>query len=420
VKRFFVLLAKELRELVTPQTIIPIALVILAFIGLGRIFAQQSKVASKPQPVMVVDHDRTAVSAAVVSLLEQSNFAVTEQPADPDFSGNLTQQAVVIVPAGFGPDLAAGKQTTLETYTLQNGFSLVKIANASLMGGVTAQINAALAARRIQQIAPHADPAVVLQPVKNDEHLVVNGKVAHISPEKITAYLGSQITFVPVVLFIVIIFAGQMVATAMANEKENKTLETLLSVPISRTSIVGAKMLAAAIVASVTAAAYVYGINSIQSAFNAGQSTDAATKAAAAQLGLHLTATSYALLGVALFLGILTALSIALVLGAFADNIKSVQALLMPLLILLLIPYIATMVTDIQTLPHWFRGVLYVIPFTYTFQAMPNLYVHNYALVLLGSAYELAFFAVFMVLAGKLFASERLLTLRPGSLFSRK
>lgn len=415
-----VLLGKELRELLTPQTILPIVLVILAFIGLGKVLSQQSKVASKPQPVLVVDHDSTPASAAVAKLLKASNFDVTQQASDPDFSQNIAQKAVVVIPAGFGRDLAAGKQTTLETYTVQSGFSLAKIANATLLTGLTAQLNTALAASRIAQIAPRLDPTKVLAPVKNDEHIVANGKVANISPDKIAAYLGSQITFVPVILFIVIVFAGQMVATAMANEKENKTLETLLSLPISRTTIVGAKMLAAAIVAGATAVAYIYGLHSLQSSFTGGVAVDDATKAAASQLGLTLSTSSYVMLGVALFLGILAALAIALVLGAFADNIKSIQALIMPLLLLLLVPYLATMATDIQTLPGWFRGVLYVIPFTYTFQAMPNLYLHNYGLVALGSLYELVFFIVFMVIAGRLFASDRLLTLRPGSLFSRK
>ena len=43
----------------------------------------------------------------------------------------------------------------------------------------------------------------------------------------------------------IIIYSSQMVISAIAMEKQNKTLETLLTVPISRTSIITAKMLAA-------------------------------------------------------------------------------------------------------------------------------------------------------------------------------
>ena len=418
--RFMVLLMKELRELATPQTLVPIVLVIVVFIVMGRVLSAETKAQTKPQPVVVVDQDRSAASRTVVKLLGSGNVAVTEQTQPVDFTQPLSQKAVIVIPEGFGRDVAGGRPAMLQTYTIQSGFATSKLSDTQLVSGVVAQLNAALAAQRVAGLAPAANPATVLAPIRNDEHIVVNGKVAAISPAKVGAYIASQIALVPIVLFIVIIFAGQMVAIAMANEKENKTLETLLSVPISRVSIVGAKMLAAGIVAGVTAAAYVYGINTLQSAFTGGQSADDATKAAVQQLGLTLSPASYALLGVALFLGILTALAIALVLGAFADNIKSVQSLIMPLVLLLLIPYLATMFTDLQTLPHWFRLVVYAIPFTYTFQALPNLYAHNYLQVVLGSLYELAIFVAFMVLAAKLFASDSLLTLRPGNLLSRK
>ena len=49
--------------------------------------------------------------------------------------------------------------------------------------------------------------------------------------------------YIPIVLFVAVIFASQMIATAIATEKENKTLETLLSYPVTRTSIVTSKML---------------------------------------------------------------------------------------------------------------------------------------------------------------------------------
>jgi len=413
-RRFWVLFVKELRELVTPQTIVPIVLVVVVFLGLGRVISSQTKAQNNPQPVMVVDNDNSAASAGVVALLRQNKLAVTleHNAALPDFSRSINEKAVIVIPGGFGRDIAQGRSATLETYTVQNGFSIARLADTGLVASAVAQINAALAAQRLAQVAPHSKPADVLAPVRNDQHMVVSGKVAAVDPASVAAYLGTQSAFVPVVLFIVILFAGQMVATAMANEKENKTLETLLSVPISRTTIVAAKMLAAGVVSGLTAAAYVYAVHGLQSSFTGSQTLDAGTKTAIGQLGLNLSLGSYALLGLALFLGILVALAIALVLGSFADNIKSVQSLIMPLMVLLLIPYLATLVTDVQTLPLTFKVLLGVIPFTYTFQAMPNLYLHHYSQVLLGSGYELICFVIFMLLAAKLFSSDQLLTMR--------
>jgi ABC-2 type transport system permease protein len=419
-KRFWVLFVKELRELLTPQTLVPIALVVLVFLGLGKLIAQQSKAQTQPQPIVVVDQDHSAASAGVVALLKQNNFSVTQADALPDFGRPSDHKAAILIPAGFGQDLKTGQPASLQTYTIQSGFSVARLADTGLVSGAVAQLNAALAAERLAALAPHSDTANLLAPVHNDAHMVVNGKVAAVDPGDVAGYIGTQISFVPVVLFIVILFAGQMVATAMANEKENKTLETLLSLPISRTTIVAAKMLAAGVVASATAAAYVYAVHGLQTSFTGSQSLSDSAKAAISQLGLNLSLGGYALLGLALFLGILVALAMALVLGAFADNIKSVQSLIMPLMVLLLVPYLATMISNFQTLPTAFRYVLYAIPFTYTFQAMPNLYAHNYGQVLLGSAYELVVFIVFMLLAARLFSSDQLLTLRLGWLTRRK
>ncbi len=413
-KRFGVLLVKELRELLTPQTLLPILLIVIVFVGLGKVITQQVKSQGKAQPVLVIDNDNSATSQATIGVLRKDNLAVTlETNASlPSFSSATNEEAVIVIPSGFGHDLSFGKQVTIESYTIQNGFSIARLANTSLVSDAVAQVNAAAAAERLAKIAPHQKPAQLLAPVQDDQHLVVGGKVATVDPAEIGDYISSQVAFVPVVLFIVIVFAGQMVATAMANEKENKTLETLLSVPISRTSIVAAKMLAAGIVASATAVAYVYGLHGIQSSFSGSLSLSDSAKAAINQLGLTFSPISYVFLGIALFLGILVALAIALVLGSFADNIKSVQSLIMPLMVLLLIPYLATLVTDVQTLPTVFKVILYIIPFTYTFQAMPNLFAHNYGLVALGAGYELLCFAIFVVIAAKLFSSDRILTMR--------
>jgi ABC-2 type transport system permease protein len=413
-KRFGVLLVKELRELLTPQTLIPIFLVVLVFLGFGKLISREVQQSNKAQPVLVIDNDNTATSAALIDVMRHANLDVTleSNSALPAFGPSTSEKAVIVIPAGFTHDLAIGKQATLQTYTIQNGFSVAKLADTSLVSDTVSQINTAVAAERLSKILPKQKPAELLAPVQSDEHLVVGSKVASVDPAEIGSYIGSQTAFVPVILFIVIVFAGQMVATAMANEKENKTLETLLSVPISRTSIVAAKMVAAAIVAGITAGAYIYGLQGIQSSFTGGQSLSASGKAALNQLGLNLSPESYVMLGIVLFLGILVALAIALVLGAFADNIKSVQSLIMPLMVLLLIPYMTTLITDVQTLPTSFKVFLYAIPFTYTFQAMPNLYVHNYTLVLLGAAYELFCFIVFIVIAAKLFSSDQILTLK--------
>jgi len=47
-----------------------------------------------------------------------------------------------------------------------------------------------------------------------------------------------QTLLIPIVLFMVIMMSAQMIAASIAGEKENKTLETLLSTPVGKGALV--------------------------------------------------------------------------------------------------------------------------------------------------------------------------------------
>jgi len=235
---------------------------------------------------------------------------------------------------------------------------------------------------------------------------------------EVMSFVSQQTTFIPIVLFIVIIFAAQMIATAIATEKENKTLETLLSYPVRRASIVTSKMVAAGLVALVSAGAYMIGMTQYMAGIETGLGGGAGARAAQAseavmaQLGLTLGPGDYVLLGLTLFAGILVALSIAIILGAFAESVKSVQSLLTPLMVLLLVPYFLTLFLDLSVLPDAVRLIVLAIPFTYPFLTGPNLFLGNYAMVWFGIFYQLLWFAVFVVIAARVFSSDRILTMK--------
>jgi ABC-2 type transport system permease protein len=297
--------------------------------------------------------------------------------------------------------------------------------DVSALGGALRAVNQAIATRVAEQAAPEVPVQMLQQPVKITEHVVVGGRQAATPVNAVMSFVSQQTTFIPIVLFIVIIFAAQMIATAIATEKENKTLETLLSYPISRGSLVTAKMVAAGLVALVSAGVYMFGMRSYMNGIESGLGgTGAGARAAAAseaimqRLGLTFSAGDYALLGLTMFAGILVALSIAIILGGFAESVKAVQALLTPLMVLLLVPYFLTLFIDIDQLPTIVRWVVMAIPFTYPFIAGPNLFLGNYSAVWFGIVYQLIWFTVFVVIAARIFSSDRILTMKLD--FSRK
>ena len=55
---------------------------------------------------------------------------------------------------------------------------------------------------------------------------------------------------------------------------------------------------------------------------------------------------------------------------------------------------------------------MYAIPFSYPFIAMPSLMLGDVGIVLWGIAYEAVWFVIFVVIAARIFSSDRILTMR--------
>jgi ABC-2 type transport system permease protein len=398
--------------------LLPLLLTVIIFIGVGKLINKQTNNLKQPQEIMVVDQDFSPTSIELRQTLEKSNFKI-------DLSNLSTQAAlqaaktrneslVVLIPRGFGdsyldPTLPPVK---IVTYSLIKSFSVIGNLNHTMFDGVIAALNSSK------------------HPILTTDNVMVGNLEANVSFDQVMNFISGETLFIPVILFVIIILASQMIATSIASEKENKTLETLLSTPVKRQDIVTAKLLAAGIVAGLFALVYIFGfkyymnntgtmtgisptlISGVSSTTSSGLSQS--THQAIIQLGLVFDAKSYILLGFSLFFGILAALAVALILGAFAEDVKSVQSVITPLMILVMIPYFLVMFMDFSSLPSSIRDLIYLIPFAHPFLAIQFLLAHQYLPVIYGIVYEAIIFVLFVYLASKIFASDNILTLRLG------
>ena len=80
-------------------------------------------------------------------------------------------------------------------------------------------------------------------------------------------------------------------------------------------------------------------------------------------------------------------------------------------MILAMVPYMISMLKDVNTLPTAAKIIVYAIPFTHTFSAMSNIMFGNTAIFFGGLAYQAAVFAVCMFFALKLFKSDKIFTI---------
>ena len=260
---------------------------------------------------------------------------------------------------------------------------------------------------------------LISEPVLAVSYTAANGKTVEVSSEALSAMLMNQSMIAPFAVFFLVLMASQIIMTAISTEKIDKTLETLLSAPVSRFTVLMAKMIAALIVALLNAASMVVGfafymngmmgsaVNEISSDASGGISMGDAMKT----LGLTLSGGQMAIFAVQLFLTIAIGLSVSLILGAMATDTKSVQTLVLPIMMITMIPFFVTMFADVNSLSPIPRIILYIIPFTHTYTAMNNMLFGHMGLVWGGLIYQLVFFAVCMYLAVKIFTTDLLFTM---------
>jgi ABC-2 type transport system permease protein len=130
------------------------------------------------------------------------------------------------------------------------------------------------------------------------------------------------------------------------------------------------------------------------------------------KLGLVLNTNGYLLLGISLFFAILCALAMATILGVLAEDFRSAQSLIMPVIFLVMIPYFLSFFSDPRTLSLPVKLLVLAIPFSHPFLASQNIILENYSAVLYGILYMAFFFLVLVVIAARIFSTDRVLTMK--------
>ncbi len=408
------IILKEMRELLTRKMLVPFFAIMLLFLFIGRAIRSERKKAGAPEPALVLVRAASAIADTIVSRLQQSGLLITRTQEETQSAIERAQKEkfalLIVLPESLDERFARFEPVTVEAYSIIKGFSFAQSIRGVKVKSALAQINAELSRRQLKKIAAGLEPENIQNPLKTGEYVVVKSKVARGSPEIIHRLVISQTFLIPIVLLMVIIYSSQMIAASIGQEKENKTLETLLTVPINRVAIVLGKMLGAAVAAFVISAIFMVAMAYYTTAFSERPQEMPVNTNIASTLGLNLTPEGIILIGITLFLAILAALALATLLAVFSEDAKSAQAAIAPLMILCLVPYFFTMFFDIQTLSLPLKIFLLAIPFSYPFLVPQALIFSNYSLIFAGLVYITLFAAVTVFVAARLFNSDLTLT----------
>ncbi len=418
-KKFANLLKKEIKELVTKQLIFTLLFMVILYNFIGQVSKKEVQKIVGVQTISALDEDGSSGSQDLLKKLASFNYKIIDQ------SGKTKEQALesaktndskllVVIPKGFGDSLAALKPSPIETYSFMRSFSLIGTRGQIIVDRVIADMNDVQSNNFLKEKLPDFDPKSLKNPIKSKDFIVVRNHVAQGSANQVAGLMSQQSMLIPIVLMMIVIYSSQMVISAIAMEKQNKTLETLLTVPIKRTSIITAKMLAAGLVGLISAGVYMFAFKGFVGGMTGdlAKGTQAAGGALMRQLGLTFSTTGYIVLGLALFLAILVALALAMILGVLAEDFRSAQTMIMPLIFLVMIPYFISLFADMSSLSLPAKILILAIPFSHPFLVSQNLYLGNWGMIAFGLGYMFVIFVVLTIFAARIFSTDKILTMK--------
>ena len=423
--KFLNLFKKELKEMLTLTTLMTMVFTVVAMVMAGEAMSGAVEEAQEESgEITICNLDDTEFTKAVLNFLEnpaggdKNEVKYVEIKGD-DYAAELDRldlKNVVIIPEGFSKSIENNEQATLLYITKMNSLSTmsnVSTGSSTAMNLINAAVKSAFYSSKVNSGALSDKEVTMLEaPVAVEETTIVADKSEKVSASVVVAATQMSNMFLPIMVFVLVIYSSQMILNAVANEKLDKTLETLLSAPVSRLSVLSAKMLAAGVVAGLNAVVYMFGMNKMTGSLtNMSSSSIDNLDDILKNLGLTMSVGDYVLVGIQMFLTILITLSVSLVLGVFVKDSKSAQSYIMPISLLAMIPYMLSMFVDISSLSPALKYVVYAIPFTHTFMATQNVMLDKMTLFWGGVAYQAVLLVVCMGFAVKVFTSDRIFTM---------
>lgn len=419
--KFINLLQKELKELINGQMILSLAVILAMLFIMGNITKSAindvTEEAQNPK-INISDRDDTDFTQNLIEVLKNSGAEIKVFETDGDNYADILSENdiknIVIIPKGFTDSIENGEKPEIITASRMTSAATLSNISTGTSGAITLIQNCIANTIATEAGMSPEQFELMENPIMLTDNTVVDDKSANTSIDSIMNKISMQNAILPIIVFLLIMMTSQSLISSISNEKIDKTLETLLSAPVSRSSIITAKMLAAAVVALINAGVYMIGFSKfIKSSSIQAENlvSSISVDDALSQLGLNLSVGDYVLVGIQLFMTIMICLSVSIMLGALVNDTKSSQTVIMPIMMLAMVPYVISMLADINTLPMIVRILVYAIPFTHTFSGMSNLMFGNNTIFFGGLIYQIIVFAICMFFALRLFKSDKILTI---------
>ena len=404
---------KEVREQLTLSTLISVIVVTVILASMGGMMSGIQKEAEAPPTIAVINEDQGVFSSMVLSALNEhaevvySGSSISEREQAVSAMEEEEGDAIIIIPPGFSNSILNDESANIEIDWIMEGAGMMDSISSVSVSSLIHQASKAISLTMIEEKSNLSTS--ILNPIITKDNTIFKGRYMEgVSPSILSAIFMGQSIALPIMIMIIINMIGQQIIMSMGLEKENKTLETLLTMPVKRSTIIAGKITGSAIVGFVMMAIIMVGFSIYMSSFFGSMTVSEINLSA---LGFALSPYDYGLVALSAFLGIFAGLSMCIVLGSFAKDYKSATTTYaMPVMVLAMIPMILTILKDFSTLPLTLQAALFAIPFSHPMMAMRNLMSGEYLLVIGGIVYMIFFVVAMIAIASWIFNHDILVT----------
>ncbi len=429
------LVKKELKELLTPTSLLSVIVVVVILAGLGSIIGGETESVTDQKPIGYVDlSDDSGTDYAQIGIdglkeyYDANGFPAdeyifelkteSEYGTDAFYNELLSAmedagvESAIVMTQTFNSNLNSATMSPgqVDTYWNQTELSIFSSISSVTTETAITVIRQAVTNEILESKTTLTDDErkVAMYPVYSSAYATfLKGELhSDVTPSDIYGALNKQIMFVPLIVMLIIVMIGSIVISSMGNEKENKTLETLLTLPVNRTMIVAGKLIGSTLAGLVMGGLYMVGMYF----YIDGMSGVTSTGVTMDSLGLSLSVLDWLLVTAFMFLGIICALGMCMILGAVARNYKAAQTYIMPISVLAIIPSFITMFSSIDSMPLVIRILLYAIPFTHPMTIVQSIMFGDTALIVGGAVYLVAIAVVLFVVTVRIYNSDILIT----------
>ena len=371
------LLIKEIKDtLRDPRILVPFILsalimpVIALVISLPMRFAIQEAVQGV-QNIGIINLDSGPYSKLLEKWLTSRGFKLT--PLRLGDSNQLYSSAaseglkvILIIPGSFSKTIEEGKPLNVTLVSI--------IDEISFMSGVeTTAVTDSLKTFYLDLIANRSqvDPEVLKNPVITHPQTYISSK-GTLLPSDPTSLFGLLMAalFIPLIVMSIAMVVMQMSATSMAVENEEKTLETLLTMPVPPRDILTAKLLGMFIVSLIGSLFEIIGIVLYFIIYFATFLPAIPTQASEISLpsmpqGFNLfRLPDLALLAPSLLISLFFAAALGVVIGALSRDVRIANTMMSPISMLVVLPGYLVVFAPSKFLGPILKAIFYIFPLT--------------------------------------------------------